>query len=145
LKDGRETSVAKFVLLDAFVSINSVDLSDHVKKVTFDYKADEVDVSSMGTNTTHSRLGGLLDWTAQVEFFNDFAAASVDATLFPLVGTTVAIEVRPVKTGGRTATNPGYAGNALVASHSPLSGDVGTAAMSTVNLVANSALTRLIA
>ena len=49
--------MAKFVLTDASVTINSVDLSDHVASVTLDITADEVEETAFG-QTFKSRLGG---------------------------------------------------------------------------------------
>jgi hypothetical protein len=115
--------MAKLVLINAQVLINAVDLSDHVDTVTINYTAAEVDSTSMGQAGT-SRLGGLKDWTLDIIFAQDFALTKVDATLFPLVGTVFAIEVRPVNSA-RSTTNPAYTGNGLLGSYSPLGQKVG--------------------
>jgi hypothetical protein len=115
--------MAKLVLTNAMVLINAVDLSDHVDTVTVNYSAAEVDSTSMG-QAGLSRLGGLKDWSLDVIFAQDYAAAKVDATLFPLVGTQVPIEVRPTN-AARSATNPAYTGNGLLGSYSPMGQKVG--------------------
>lgn len=127
--------MATIVSLDAFVSINGVDLSNRVKKATLDQKSEAQDNSAMGM-TTRSRQGGLKDWTLTVEFEQDYAAGSVDATLFPLVGTTTAIEFRQVKTGGRTVTNPGYTGTGFVEDYKPGDATVGALSVATLKIVA---------
>lgn len=122
--------MAILVLTDALVEINSVDLSDHVEKVTLEYGADMVEATAMGDDT-HDNLPGLKNWGLTVEFQQDFASAKVDATLFPLVGAAAfAIEVRPVN-AARSATNPGYTGQALVESYPPLGNKVGELAKTT--------------
>ena len=73
--------MAKFVLTNAMVKINSVDLSDHVSSVTLDITADEVEDTPFG-QTFKSRLGGLKDGTLSIDFQQDFAASEVDATYF---------------------------------------------------------------
>lgn len=117
--------MATLVLTDAYVLVNSVDLSDHVKSVTIDYKAELQDASAM-SSTTRKNMAGAKDWTITIEFHQDFAASSVDATLFPLVGNdNFAIEVRPTS-AARSATNPAYVSNsATLESYGPVSGSYG--------------------
>jgi hypothetical protein len=133
--------MASFVLTNAYVKINSVDLSDHVRSVKINYSAETPDNTAMGA-TTHSRLPGLKDWSVDVEFNQDFAAANVDATLFPLVGAAAfAIELRGVN-ATVTATNPKWTGNALLADYSPVGNKVGDLAVAPIKLVGTGALTR---
>jgi hypothetical protein len=133
------------VFTDCFVSINSVDLSDHVKSVKLTYNAAMQNNTAMGVGTKTS-LAGLKEWTAEVEFFQDYAASNVDATLFALIGAAAfAIEIRPVKTGGRSATNPGYTGNAVLANYQPVGGAVGDLAMTGASFQSAGALSRQIA
>jgi len=108
---------------DAFLTINAVDLSDHIQSVSFTYSAAELDDTAMGDDT-HSRKGGLKDWGITVKWHEDFAAASVDATMFPLVGTNPAIVLRPRKADVKSATNPEYTGTGFVPSYG-FGGNVG--------------------
>jgi hypothetical protein len=118
--------MATMVYTDAFVMINSVDLSDHVKSVTLTYEAEVLDDTTMGTSGTRSAKAGLKNWTLEVNFLQDYASANVDATLFPLVGAVpFPIRVRPIKTDAISTTNPEYQGNAILASYPPLTGEVG--------------------
>jgi hypothetical protein len=137
--------MATMVYTDAFVSINSVDLSDHVKSVTLTYEAEVLDDTVMGTSGTRSAKPGLKNWTLEVNFLQDYAAASVDATLFPLVGAAAfPIKVRPVKGSAISSTNPEYQGNAILTSYPPLTGEVGALSMATASMRAGggSALVR---
>lgn len=135
----------KKVLDDAFVSINGVDLSDHVKSVTLNYSAEMLDDTAMGDDTKSS-LGGLKNWSAEVEFHQDYAAASVDATLFPLVGATFVFIARADKSDGVSATNPNYTATGVLASYTPLGGSHGELMATSVSINpaggANATLTR---
>jgi hypothetical protein len=115
--------MAKLVLTNAFVSINAVDLSNRVRQVAINYEGDAVEQTTMG-DLTHNFLGGLRNYSVEVTFAQDFAAANVDATMFALVGTAVAVEVRPT-TAARSATNPGYNATMLVQNYNPFGTQVG--------------------
>lgn len=125
--------MASFVLKNAFVLINAVDLSDHVKQVTVNYSAELKDKTAMSMNS-RAKIAGLKDWSIDVQFFQDYAAAKVDATLFPIVGNQVAVEVRP-DAGARSTTNPGFTGNGIIESYQAVAGTVGDEAMAPVKIL----------
>jgi hypothetical protein len=132
--------LAKFVLTDASVVLNSVDLSDHVSSVTLEITSDEIVTTAMG-DTFQSRTGGLKDGTLSIEFQQDFASSEVDATLFPLLGSTTAFVIKPTS-GSVSATNPSYSGNVLVNSHSPVANGVGELATMSVSFPTSGSITR---
>ena len=132
--------MAQLVLTDASVTINSVDLSDHVKSVTLNYSADMNDDSAMG-DTTHSRIGGLKDWSMDIELQQDYASSKVDATLFPLVGSTFTVIVIPVN-AAVTATNPSFSGTGILESYPPIAGAVGDEALASVTIQSAGTLAR---
>ncbi len=133
--------MAKFVLKDAFLEVNSVDLSSHVESLTVNHGAETPERTSMSENT-RTRLPGLIDWSIDVTFRQDFAAALVDVTLFALVGAAAfTIEVRPTSAAA-SVTNPKYTGNALLGSYNPIAGTVGDTANAPVTLVGDDTLTR---
>jgi len=135
--------MATITYTDAFVSINSVDLSDHVKSVQLSYEAEMLDDTVMGTSGTRSNKPGLKNWTLQVEFLQDYAAASVDATLFALVGAAAfPIMVRPVKGTVVGPTNPNFTGSAVLESYPPLTGEVGALGTASASFRAASNLGR---
>lgn len=126
--------MAKIVLTDAYVSVNSVDLSDHVQQVEVTFNADTEEGTAMG-DAGHNFMPGLKDQGVSVTFFQDFASSKVDATLSALVGAAAfPIEVRAVNTTV-SAVNPKYAGNVLLASYNPISGQVGGAHVIQANFV----------
>ena len=120
--------MAKFVMTDATVSVNGVALGDHVQKVTVETTRDDVDVTAMGA-TYKQYLGGLGDAVIKVTFFNDFAAASVHATLFPLSTTNTAFPVIVKATAAAvSSTNPSFWISSLMFGYTPLDGGIGEAA-----------------
>lgn len=117
--------MATLVYTDAKLTVNSVNLSDHVKSVEIQYSAELLDDTVMGTSGTRSNKPGLLNWTITANFLQDYAAASVDATLFALIGAAAfPIAVRPT-TAAISATNPEYTSNAVLESYPPITGEVG--------------------
>jgi hypothetical protein len=133
--------MATRVLTNAYVSLNSVNLSDHGQTVTLETSAALLDDTAFG-DTAQSRAGGLKDWTLTVNFFADEAAGSVLATLFPLIGSTMAVEVR-ADAGSVSATNPKYTGTGILESLQPVAGQVGQMQMTQAVLrAAGTALTR---
>lgn len=133
--------MATLVLTDASVTINSVDLSDHVKSVTINYSADMVEDTNMGDDTHLMKGGGLKNWSMDVEFAQDYAASSVDATLFPLVGSTFTVDVLPTSSSV-SATNPKYTGTGILESYTPIAGSVGELSTAPITINAAGSLSR---
>lgn len=133
--------MATQVFSDAFVSINGVDLSDHVRSVTLNYSAELVDETAMG-DTTRKRKGGLKDWSLDVEFNQDFAASEVDVTLFTLVGSTFTVIVRADNSDGVSSTNPNYTGTGILESYPPITGGVGDLHTTSITIQSAGTLSR---
>lgn len=115
--------MAKFVATDYNISIGGDDLSTSLAAVTLDITVEEQDTTAFG-NTARTRIGGLQDGSVSLDFHQDFAADSIDATLFPLLGTSVEIIILPTD-AAVGATNPSYTFNALVTSYQPFASSVG--------------------
>jgi len=129
--------VAVFVLTDASVTVNSVDLSDYVTAVTLNYETDSVEVTAMGA-TGHKFTGGLQNISLDVTFNQDFAASQVAATLDALVGTTTTVVVKPTS-AAVGATNPSYTiTDAFLAATQPVNGSVGDLATMSVSFTGGS-------
>ena len=91
--------------------------------------------------TFRSRKGGLKDGSISLEFNSDFAASEIDATLFPILATTVAFVVKPTSSAV-SATNPSYSGNCLVTQHVPVGNAVGDLATTSVTWPTSGTITR---
>lgn len=124
--------MAVFVLSDASVTVNSVDLSTYVTSVTLNYEKDSVEVTAMG-NSGHIFTGGLQNISCDVTFNQDFAATKVAATLDALVGSTTTVVVKATS-AAVSATNPSYTiSSAFLAGTQPVSGSVGDLASMSVS------------
>ena len=118
------------VITNANVSIGGVDLSSHITKVTLSTTRAEIETTTFG-NTAVRRVAGLADSSVAIDFNQDFAAASVEATLYPLIGSTAAVIVKPNGTATGTA-NPSYTFSALVTEWMPLDAQVGELAAASI-------------
>jgi len=119
--------MAIFTLTDGYVAVNGVVLSDHANQITVEDTRDAVDITAFGA-TSKATTKGLGDAKITVQFFQDFAASKVHATLQPLIGSTtpVTIEVRATS-AARSATNPAALMSGLLMNYNMLSGGIGDA------------------
>lgn len=115
--------MSKIVLKNPIVTVNAIDLSDHISSVSLDIKYDTISVEAFGS-TGKEYVAGLQDSQITMTLHQDFASSSVEATLWPLLGTTTTVTVKPV-TGTTTTSNPLYTMTALVSEHQPVTGKVG--------------------
>lgn len=137
--------MARIVLTNAYVTINSVNLSDHIASITLTTTDDVVETTAFGSSA-RTRVGGLADNSVALEFHQDYAASSVEATINgspSLVGTVTAVVVKP--NGSTTAAdNPSYSFNALVSEWTPLNGAVGELATASVTWPIDGAITKAV-
>jgi hypothetical protein len=129
--------MAIFLQNNVGVKINSVDLSDHITSVTLTQNFDELEVTALG-DSAHKFVKGLEASTLTLNFLNDFAAASVQATLQSAYGTTVTAVLLPVKGTAVSATNPLYTVSLLINNLTPLNGAVGDISNSSMTFTCNS-------
>jgi len=129
--------MAIFLQNNVGVKINSVDLSDHITSVSLSQIFDELEITSLGDNS-HRFTKGLEASTLTIDCLNDFAAASVAATLQAAYGTTVTAVLIPVKGTAVSATNPLYTVSILVNNLTPLNGAVGDISSSSLTFTCNS-------
>jgi hypothetical protein len=128
--------VAKFVATDYNITINGTDFSSSIAAVTLDISREEQDVTAFG-NTSRQRIAGLEDASVSLDFHQDFGASSIDATLYPLLGTEATVVVKPTS-GTVSASNPTYTVEALCVSYSPFASTIGDLATLSVTWPANS-------
>tara|TARA_R100001463_G_scaffold22468_1_gene53926 strand:+ start:731 stop:1138 length:408 start_codon:yes stop_codon:yes gene_type:complete len=106
------------------VTVNSVDLTDHITSVDFIENASEIETTAMG-DANVTRIGGLKDGSVRISWHQDYASSEVYATLNPLLGTTTTVVVKPTS-AAVAATNPSKSVSALVSELPFISGDVGS-------------------
>lgn len=122
--------MAKFVLTNPVVTINSVDLSDHVASVTLTETRAEVPTTAFGDSAV-TRIAGLGDNSITLSFHEDFAASETHATIYPLIGGTTSVTVKPFNTTTLT-TNPLFSMTVLVTEWPVINGAVGDLASADV-------------
>lgn len=123
--------MAVLVLTNCSIKVNTVQLKDLATSVTVNYEIDSVETTAFG-DSGHKFTGGLQNNSIEIAFNQDYAAAEVEATVYPLVGTTTTVEIIPVDTTVGS-TNPKYTlSNAFLAAHNPVAGAVGELATTTL-------------
>lgn len=127
--------MAKLVLRDCFIEIDTVDFSDHVSSVEINLSKDEIETTNFG-GLGRERTHGLKDDQFVLNFQQDFDATSVDETLWPIYNdeTEVSVKVRPTS-GAVSASNPEYSGTCILLEYQPLSGDVGALSETSVTFM----------
>jgi hypothetical protein len=145
--------MARLVLTNVEVNIAGVDLSNHIASVTLGSTYDVIETTAFAgvsgaagnvPNAAKTRTAGLVDNSVTLEFHQDFAASSVEQTIYPLLGTTVQVVVQPVASGSVDATNPSYTFQAVVSEWTPLNGAVGELATASVTWPITGAITKAV-
>lgn len=134
--------MAKFVMKDPVVVIGASTVSASCASATISLEADDVETTSFGDAGFRTRIGGLKGGSVDFEFHQDFGAGGIDGILFPLLGGTVAIKIRPGGTSVVGTTNPEYRFDALVTTYSPMDSAVGDLATTSVSFPITGAVTR---
>lgn len=113
--------MAKLVLTDSKITINGTDCSTNIAAVTINVTAAEVETTAFGQGAV-TRVGGLQDNSVTLSMHNDYSA--IEGLVYPLIGSTAQIIVKPNGTAVGTA-NPSYTMQALVTEWTPVNGAVG--------------------
>jgi hypothetical protein len=116
--------MAKQVANNVVVKIGGVDLSQYVGSVSLSTSVNEITTTNFSSNGVVERVGGLKDNSLTISFMQDFAAAALEATIYPLIGSTAAFVVNPSSTAP-SATAPNYTGTIVVLEWTPVAGAVG--------------------
>lgn len=132
--------MAKFVATDYAITINGTNFSDDLAAATLEITAEEQETTAFGSGY-RTRIGGLKDASLSLDFHQDFGAGSVDATLFPLLGTQATVTIKPTS-GSVTATNPSYSMLCLVTQYSPFASSIGDLSTFSVSWPVSGTVTR---
>jgi len=132
--------MAVFVATDYKITLNGTNLSTSLVQAELSLEADDIDTTAFGS-TWRSRIGGLKSGSLNLQFNQDFAAAAVDATLYPLFGTIGTVVISPTSSAV-SATNPSYTATCLVNSYSPFASSVGDLATVSVTWPTTGTVTR---
>lgn len=131
----------KVVVTSRFVSLNGTDLSSSLAGASLEITVEEIDKTSLGSQGWREVAAGLKSGSLTLNFQQDFGAGSVDATLFPLLGTEGTVVIRP-SSGTVSASNPAYSATVLISQYMPITGAVGDLQTFDVTFPTTSAITR---
>ena len=115
--------MAAEVLFDAYLSVNSVDLSAWCTSVTLNVEYEDIDTTAFG-DTLRTRIPGLGDGSVGGTLHVDYAASATYATLQPLAGTSTTVVIQP-DSGTVSATNPTFTVTAAVNTFSYINASIG--------------------
>jgi hypothetical protein len=124
--------LAKYVVTGNKVTINGVDLSSSIARAELSINVADVDTTDFGSNGYTELIGGLKSGSVSIDFHQDYAAASVEATIFPLLGSIATAVIIAGNGTAASGTTPAYTATVLVNNWNPVSGAVGD--LSTVSV-----------
>jgi len=125
--------MAVFMSNGVVLTVNAVDLSNHVTSCTINRSFDELEVTAMG-DTGHKFVKGLEASSITIDFLNDTATSNVLQTLQAAWGTNVTVTAKQTS-AATSATNPLYTMTCLVNNTTDINGAVGD--LSTQSLTLN--------
>jgi hypothetical protein len=114
--------MAVFLNNGVSVTVNSVDLSDHVTSITLNRSFDELEVTAMG-DSGHKFVKGLEASSLTIDFLNDTATGKVLQTLQAAWGTSVTVVIKQ-SSAAVSATNPSYTMSCLINNTTDINGSV---------------------
>jgi len=127
--------MAVFLNNGVVLTVNSVDLSDHVTAVTINRNFDELEVTAMG-DSGHKFVKGLEASSITIDFLNDTASAETLQTLQAVWGTSTTITVKQTS-AATSATNPLYTMTCLINGTTDINGSVADLGMQSVTFNVN--------
>jgi hypothetical protein len=133
----------KFVATNFQISLNGVDLTSSLSSATLEISSNEVETTTFGTASTAYRtvVGGIVSGSVKLDFYQDYAAASVDATLNSLINTIGTVVIKPLGSAV-SATNPSYTTTCLINNYTPVSGTIGDLSSFSVTWPTTGTITR---
>ncbi len=127
--------MAVFLNNGVSVTVNSVDLSDHVTSITINRTFDELEVTAMG-DSGHKFVKGLEASSITIDFLNDTATGEVLQTLQAAWGTSVPVVIKQTS-AAVSATNPSYTMTCLVNNTTDINGSVADLSTQSVTWTVN--------
>ena len=125
--------MAVFMSNGVVLTVNAVDLSNHVTSCSINRAFDELEVTAMG-DSGHKFVKGLEASSITIDFLNDTATSNVLQTLQAAWGTNVTVTAKQTS-AATSATNPLYTMTCLVNNTTDINGAVGD--LSTQSLTLN--------
>jgi hypothetical protein len=127
--------MAVFLNNGVVLTVNAVDLSDHVTAVTINRAFDELEVTAMG-DSGHKFVKGLEASSVTIDFLNDTASSEVLQTLQAVWGTSTTITMKQTS-AATSASNPLYTMTCLINGTTDINGSVADLSMQSVTFNVN--------
>jgi hypothetical protein len=127
--------MAVFLNNGVVLTVNAVDLSDHVTAVTINRSFDELEVTSMGS-AGHEYVKGLEASSITIDFLNDTATGEVLQTLQAAWGTSVTVTAKQTSEAV-SAANPLYTMSCLINNTTDINGSVADISMQSLTFNVN--------
>lgn len=132
--------MAIFAATDYKVTVNGTDFSAKLTQVELEVEAAVLETTVFGQGW-ETKTAGMKKGQVKLDFNQDFAASSVDATLMGLLGSYATVVVTPTS-AAVSATNPSYTAVCLVDKYQPFSSSVGDLATTSVTWPTSGTVTR---
>jgi hypothetical protein len=132
--------MARLVLTNAFISFASTNISQYVTSIGLSTSLTTVETTDFGA-TSKKFVAGLAENKLDLELNQDFAASALESLVFPFIGTSASMVVKPVD-AATSLTNPAYSFLALVSEWVPLSGSIGSLAQISVSWLISGNITK---
>ena len=127
--------MAVFLNNGVVLTVNAVDLSDHVTSVTINRSFDELEVTAMG-DSGHKFVKGLEASSITIDFLNDTATSETLQTLQAVWGTSTTVTVKQTS-AATSATNPLYTMTCLINNTTDVNGSVADLSMQSLSFNVN--------
>ena len=127
--------MAVFLNNGVVLTVNAVDLSDHVTAVTINRSFDELEVTAMG-DSGHKYVKGLEASSITIDFLNDTASSETLQTLQAVWGTSTTVTVKQTS-AATSATNPLYTMTCLINNTTDVNGSVADLSMQSLSFNVN--------
>ena len=134
--------MAKFVVTDPVIVIAGGTLTTSVASVTLNVEADNVETTAFGGGGWRSSISWLKQASVDFEFHQDFAAGAIDSVIWPLLGSTASVVIRPGGSAAVSSSNPSYSFTCNVNQWNPIDSAVGDLATTSVSWPITGAITR---
>ena len=127
--------MAVFLNNGVVLTVNAVDLSDHVTSVSISRSFDELEVTAMG-DSGHKFVKGLEASSITIDFLNDTATGEVLQTLQAAWGTNVTVTAKQTSEAV-SAANPLYTMSCLINNTTDINGSVADLSMQSLTFNVN--------
>lgn len=134
--------MAKYVVTGNKVTINGVDLSASIARAELAINVADVDATDFASGGYTELVGGLKSGSVSIDFHQDYAAASVDATIYPLIGSLATAVIIAGNGTAASSVTPAYTATVLVNGWNPVAGAVGDLATVSVTWPTSGAISK---